>query len=82
MSSTDSSAEKRITGTSERREQIIQRLRAQGSVQVNDLSLLYGVSTVTIRNDLAFLEKAGDCRSRLRRRADLRRQCPRRGAVR
>ncbi len=39
MSSTDSSAEKRITGTSERREQIIQRLRAQGSVQVNDLSL-------------------------------------------
>ena len=59
MSSTDSSAEKRITGTSERREQIIQRLRAQGSVQVNDLSLLYGVSTVTIRNDLAFLEKQG-----------------------
>ena len=41
MSSTDSSAEKRITGTSERREQIIQRLRAQGSVQVNDLSNLY-----------------------------------------
>ena len=59
MSSTDSSAEKRITGTSERREQIIQRLRAQGSVQVNDLSLLFGVSTVTIRNDLAFLEKQG-----------------------
>jgi DeoR family transcriptional regulator of aga operon len=59
MSSTDSSAEKRITGTSERREQIIQRLRAQGSVQVNDLSHLYGVSTVTIRNDLAFLEKQG-----------------------
>lgn len=58
MSSTDSSAEKRITGTSERREQIIQRLRAQGSVQVNDLSL-FGVSTVTIRNDLAFLEKQG-----------------------
>jgi DeoR family transcriptional regulator of aga operon len=55
MSSTDSSAEKRVTGTSERREQIIQRLRAQGSVQVNDLSHLYGVSTVTIRNDLAFL---------------------------
>ena len=59
MSSTDSSAEKRVTGTSERREQIIQRLRAQGSVQVNDLSHLYGVSTVTIRNDLAFLEKQG-----------------------
>lgn len=29
------------------------------SVQVNDLSALYGVSTVTIRNDLAFLEKQG-----------------------
>jgi DeoR/GlpR family transcriptional regulator of sugar metabolism len=28
-------------------------------VQVNDLSHLYGVSTVTIRNDLAFLEKQG-----------------------
>lgn len=55
MSSTDSSAEKRIVGTSERREQIIQRLRAQGSVQVNDLSHLYGVSTVTIRNDWRFL---------------------------
>ncbi len=41
MSSTDSSAEKRITGTSERREQIIQRLRAQGSVQVNDLFSFY-----------------------------------------
>ena len=59
MNSSDSSAEKRVTGTSERREQIIQRLRAQGSVQVNDLSHLYGVSTVTIRNDLAFLERQG-----------------------
>ena len=59
MSITDSSADKRITATSERREQIIQRLRQQGSVQVNDLSVLFGVSTVTIRNDLAFLEKQG-----------------------
>ena len=59
MSSTDSSADKRITATSERREQIIQRLRQQGSVQVNDLSVLFGVSTVTIRNDLACLEKQG-----------------------
>lgn len=59
MSNTDSSADKRVTGTSERREQIIQRLRQQGSVQVNDLSELFGVSTVTIRNDLAFLEKQG-----------------------
>lgn len=59
MSNTDASADKRVTGTSERREQIIQRLRQQGSVQVNDLSALFGVSTVTIRNDLAFLEKQG-----------------------
>jgi len=59
MSSSDLSAEKRISGTSERREQIIQRLRQQGSVQVNSLSAAYGVSTVTIRNDLAFLEKQG-----------------------
>lgn len=59
MSNTDASGEKRVIGTSERREQIIQRLRQQGSVQVNDLSALYGVSTVTIRNDLAFLEKQG-----------------------
>ncbi len=56
MSNTDAAGEKRVTGTSERREQIIQRLRQQGSVQVNDLSALFGVSTVTIRNDLAFLE--------------------------
>ncbi|OON41727.1 DeoR family transcriptional regulator [Izhakiella australiensis] len=59
MQTTDSAAEKRVIGTSERREQIIQRLRQQGSVQVNDLSALFGVSTVTIRNDLAFLEKQG-----------------------
>lgn len=59
MSNTESSADKRVIGTSERREQIIQRLRQQGSVQVNDLSLFFCVSTVTIRNDLAFLEKQG-----------------------
>ncbi len=59
MSNTDASGEKRMTGTSERREQIIQRLRQQGSVQVNDLSALYGVSTVTIRNDLAFQRMCG-----------------------
>ena len=51
MSSTDSSADKRITATSERREHIIQRLRQQGSVQVNDLSVLFGVSTVTIEHE-------------------------------
>lgn len=59
MSSIDTSADRRVSGTSERREQIIQCLRQQGSVQVNDLSVAFGVSTVTIRNDLAFLEKQG-----------------------
>lgn len=59
MSNTDASGDKRVSGTSERREQIIQRLRQQGSVQVNDLSGLFGVSTVTIRNDLAFWKSRG-----------------------
>ena len=59
MSSSDIAADKRVSGTSERRELIIQRLRQHGSVQVNDLSAQFGVSTVTIRNDLAFLEKQG-----------------------
>ncbi|WP_297205513.1 DeoR family transcriptional regulator [uncultured Pluralibacter sp.] len=59
MSSSDISADRRVTGTSERREHIIQRLRQHGSVQVNELSAHFGVSTVTIRNDLAFLEKQG-----------------------
>ncbi|WP_137490194.1 DeoR family transcriptional regulator, partial [Escherichia coli] len=53
MSNTAAAGEKRVTCTNELREQIIQRLRQQVSVQVNDLSALYGVSTVTIRNDLA-----------------------------
>ncbi|MFQ1743963.1 DeoR family transcriptional regulator [Aeromonas sp. 603079] len=51
--------EKSTIGTSERRERIIQQLRSHGSVQVNDLSAQFQVSTVTIRNDLAFLEKQG-----------------------
>ena len=59
VSDTDAAGGKRGTGASERREQIIQRLRQLGGVQVNGLSALYGVSTVTIRNDLAFLEKQG-----------------------
>lgn len=59
MNNSEPVPDKRIIGTSERREQIIQRLRQQGSVQVNDLSAYYSVSTVTIRNDLAFLEKQG-----------------------
>ncbi|WP_318365913.1 DeoR family transcriptional regulator [Enterobacter sp.] len=59
MSDSDTPTDKRVAGTSERREQIIQLLRQHGSVQVNDLSTLFGVSTVTIRNDLTFLEKQG-----------------------
>lgn len=51
--------EKNVVGTSERRERIIQQLRNHGSVQVNDLSTQFQVSTVTIRNDLTFLEKQG-----------------------
>ncbi|ADU69206.1 DeoR family transcriptional regulator [Pantoea sp. At-9b] len=59
MQHSDNPLEKSVAATSERREQIIQKLRQHGSVQVNDLAALYGVSTVTIRNDLAFLEKQG-----------------------
>lgn len=51
--------EKSAVGTSERRERIIQQLRSHGSVQVNELSTQFQVSTVTIRNDLTFLEKQG-----------------------
>lgn len=45
--------------TVERREQIIDLLCQEGAVSVNQLSDRYGVSTVTIRNDLAYLEKKG-----------------------
>ncbi|WP_137470056.1 DeoR family transcriptional regulator, partial [Escherichia coli] len=41
MVNPDASVDTRLTGTSVRREQIIQRLRQQGCVQVNDLSALY-----------------------------------------
>ncbi|WP_249199368.1 transcriptional repressor AgaR [Photobacterium sp. GJ3] len=48
-----------MKSTSERREQTLGMLRKQGSVQVAELAALFQVSTVTIRNDLAFLEKQG-----------------------
>lgn len=48
-----------VKTTSERREKIISLLKNQGAVQVSDLSALFQVSTVTIRNDLAFMEKIG-----------------------
>jgi Transcriptional regulators of sugar metabolism len=48
-----------MKSTSERREQTLAMIRKQGSVQVTDLAKWFEVSTVTIRNDLAFLEKQG-----------------------
>ncbi len=72
MSNTDASGEKRVTGTSERREQIIQRLRQQGSVQVNDLSALYGVFYCDDPQRSGVSGKAGDCCACLWWRVDLR----------
>lgn len=48
-----------IKTTSKRREKIFSLLKEQGAVQVSDLSDTFQVSTVTIRNDLAFMEKMG-----------------------
>jgi DeoR family transcriptional regulator of aga operon len=45
--------------TSKRRERILSLLREQGSVQVDELSTRFHVSTQTIRQDLNFLEKLG-----------------------
>lgn len=45
--------------TSKRREDILSKLKITGSVIVSDLASEYEVSTVTIRNDLAYLEKNG-----------------------
>ena len=48
-----------MRNTGQRREQILQLLVKQGSVQVSDLVTLTGVSSVTIRTDLAQLEAQG-----------------------
>ncbi|PWI32699.1 DeoR family transcriptional regulator [Vibrio albus] len=48
-----------MKNTSERREHTIALLKRNGSVQVTDLSQKFGVSAVTVRNDLAALEKQG-----------------------
>lgn len=48
-----------MINTRKRREQIIEQLCSQGAVRVEALSALFNVSTVTIRNDLRFLEKSG-----------------------
>lgn len=45
--------------TAKRRENIIDLLCEHGSVRVEQLSKQFAVSTVTIRNDLRFLERKG-----------------------
>lgn len=45
--------------TSRRREQIINQLYQEGSVRVEELCAFFGVSSVTIRNDLRYLERQG-----------------------
>lgn len=48
-----------MKSTVERRDQIIQILHKEGNVKVDELSEQFDVSTVTIRNDLEFLEEKG-----------------------
>lgn len=48
-----------MRSTVERRDDIIQVLYDQGRVRVDELSDRFSVTTVTIRNDLDFLEKKG-----------------------
>jgi len=48
-----------MRSTVERRDDIIQVLYDQGRVRVDELSDQFSVTTVTIRNDLDFLEKKG-----------------------
>lgn len=48
-----------MRSTVERRDNIIKEVRGKGKVRVDELSEMYGVSSVTIRNDLGFLEKKG-----------------------
>ena len=47
------------TGPSSRRNQIVERLNLKGIVRVAELSELFDISEVTVRNDLAELEKEG-----------------------
>lgn len=48
-----------MKSTVDRRDRMIQILNEEGSVKVDELSEIFDVSTVTIRNDLDFLEKKG-----------------------
>lgn len=43
----------------ERREEILQLIKLNGKVKVVEMSKLFGISEVTIRNDLSDLERAG-----------------------
>ena len=43
-------------GTEERRNKIVEIVNKQGKVRVNQLSKIFSISEVTIRNDLARLE--------------------------
>jgi DeoR family transcriptional regulator of aga operon len=46
-----------MSSTAERRNSIIHKIESRGSVRVDDLSEEFDVSSVTIRNDLDFLEE-------------------------
>ena len=48
-----------MSSTIERRQEIVDSVRQEGRVSVDELSSLYQVSTVTIRNDLNYLDKKG-----------------------
>ncbi len=50
-----------MRSTVERRDSIIKLIQKNGKVRVDDLSEQFDVSSVTIRNDLDFLEKKGIC---------------------
>lgn len=46
-------------GVDQRREEIMELVRSRGSVRVGEISKLYGVSEVTVRSDLEYLEAQG-----------------------
>jgi len=46
-------------GVDQRREEIMELVRSRGSVRVAEISKLYGVSEVTVRSDLEYLEAQG-----------------------
>ena len=46
-------------GVQQRREEMMELIRTQGSIRVAEMSRIYGVSEVTIRSDLEFLEAQG-----------------------